>query len=55
MRLLNSGADQGCESPAKDGSEREGNFERKFKDPDGVVFDISHHGWIGTDSYKKKS
>jgi predicted enzyme related to lactoylglutathione lyase len=36
------------------GSEREGNFERKFKDPDGVVFDISRHGWVGTDSYTRK-
>jgi lactoylglutathione lyase len=31
------------------GNEREGNFERKFKDPDGVIFDISQHGWAGTD------
>ena len=23
------------------------NFERKFKDPDGVIFDISHKGWLG--------
>ena len=22
-------------------------FERKFRDPDGVVFDISHKGWVG--------
>ncbi len=22
-------------------------FERKFRDPNGVVFDISHHGWVG--------
>ena len=22
-------------------------FERKFRDPNGVVFDISHKGWIG--------
>ena len=29
------------------------NFERKFKDPDGVIFDISRHGWQGTDGYKK--
>jgi catechol 2,3-dioxygenase-like lactoylglutathione lyase family enzyme len=29
------------------------NFERKFKDPDGVVFDISQHGWMGTDGYKR--
>ena len=34
------------------GNEREGNFERKFKDPDGVIFDISQHGWIGTDGVK---
>ena len=31
------------------GDEKKGNFERKFKDPDGIVFDISRHGWIGTD------
>jgi methylmalonyl-CoA/ethylmalonyl-CoA epimerase len=23
-------------------------FERKFLDPNGVVFDISHKGWVGT-------
>jgi predicted enzyme related to lactoylglutathione lyase len=34
------------------GDERQGNFERKFKDPDGVVFDISFHGWVGTDGRK---
>ena len=34
--------------------ERHGNFERKFKDPDGVIFDISKNGWQGTDSYGKK-
>jgi catechol 2,3-dioxygenase-like lactoylglutathione lyase family enzyme len=34
------------------GDERKGNFERKFKDPDGVVFDISQHGWVGTDGRK---
>src|SRR5262245_13322558 len=33
--------------------ERHGNFERKFKDPDGVIFDISKHGWQGTDGYTK--
>lgn len=22
-------------------------FERKFRDPNGIVFDISHHGWVG--------
>lgn len=25
-------------------------FERKFRDPDGVVFDISHKGWVGIDA-----
>jgi predicted enzyme related to lactoylglutathione lyase len=35
------------------GDTRKGNFERKFKDPDGVVFDISEHGWVGTDSRKE--
>jgi len=34
------------------GDERHGNFERKFKDPDGVIFDISKNGWIGTDGGK---
>jgi predicted enzyme related to lactoylglutathione lyase len=34
------------------GDERHGNFERKFKDPDGVIFDISKNGWIGTDGAK---
>ena len=24
------------------------NFERKFKDPDGIIFDISRKGWLGT-------
>lgn len=24
------------------------NFERKFKDPDGVIFDVSKTGWVGT-------
>jgi methylmalonyl-CoA/ethylmalonyl-CoA epimerase len=23
-------------------------FEEKYKDPDGIVFDISQHGWAGT-------
>ena len=30
-----------------DDQEKE-NFERKFKDPDGVIFDISKKGWQGT-------
>jgi catechol 2,3-dioxygenase-like lactoylglutathione lyase family enzyme len=28
-------------------SEKE-NFERKFKDPDGIIIDISKNGWSGT-------
>ena len=32
------------------GDGKKGNFERKFKDRDGIVFDLSEHGWIGTDS-----
>jgi predicted enzyme related to lactoylglutathione lyase len=36
------------------GDERHGNFEKKFKDPDGVIFDISRNGWQGTDGYSKK-
>jgi predicted enzyme related to lactoylglutathione lyase len=24
------------------------NFEHKFKDPDGVIFDLSQKGWVGT-------
>lgn len=30
-----------------DDQEKE-NFERKFKDPDGIIFDISKKGWQGT-------
>lgn len=30
-----------------DNAEKE-NFERKFKDPDGIIFDISQKGWVGT-------
>lgn len=22
-------------------------FEAKFRDPDGIVFDVSHNGWVG--------
>ncbi len=24
------------------------NFERKFRDPNGIIFDISQSGWLGT-------
>ena len=30
-----------------DDAEKE-NFERKFKDPDGIIIDISRKGWSGT-------
>jgi predicted enzyme related to lactoylglutathione lyase len=30
------------------GREEDEAFERKFKDPDGIVFDISVKGWAGT-------
>jgi catechol 2,3-dioxygenase-like lactoylglutathione lyase family enzyme len=31
------------------------NFERKFKDPDGIIVDISHMGWAGTHEPVKKA
>src|SRR5712691_1031267 len=30
-------------------SKEEANFEVKYKDPDGVIFDISEKGWLGTE------
>ena len=30
------------------GDEKAGNFERKYRDPSGVIFDISKGGWVGT-------
>jgi predicted enzyme related to lactoylglutathione lyase len=33
-------------------SKEKPNFEKKFKDPDGVIFDISVTGWIGTDGLR---
>jgi catechol 2,3-dioxygenase-like lactoylglutathione lyase family enzyme len=35
------------------GDQRHGNFERKFKDPDGIIFDVSTGGWQGTEGYRK--
>ena len=29
-------------------SKEEANFEMKFKDPQGILFDISEKGWLGT-------
>ena len=29
------------------GKEGDEGFERKFKDPDGIIFDISQKGWLG--------
>lgn len=37
------------------GDERKGNFERKFKDPEGIIFDISENGWVGTATRKIKA
>jgi predicted enzyme related to lactoylglutathione lyase len=37
------------------GDERKGNFERKFKDPEGIIFDVSENGWVGTATRKIKS
>jgi catechol 2,3-dioxygenase-like lactoylglutathione lyase family enzyme len=34
------------------GKEEDEAFERKFRDPNGIVFDISHKGWAGTPSKK---
>jgi predicted enzyme related to lactoylglutathione lyase len=34
------------------GTENDEGFERKFKDPNGIIFDISHKGWPGTASKK---
>ena len=36
------------------GDQNHRKLERKYKDADGVVFDISKHGWVGTDSYVAK-
>ena len=22
-------------------------YEKKYRDPDGIIFDISHNGWVG--------
>lgn len=30
------------------GDPEKSNFEMKYKDPDGIVFDISGKGWLGT-------
>ncbi len=30
------------------GDEKSGNFERKYRDPSGVIFDVSKGGWVGT-------
>jgi methylmalonyl-CoA/ethylmalonyl-CoA epimerase len=42
-RLRQAGAEQKTERPTKPTSF----FEVKFIGPDGVVFDISEHGWVG--------
>jgi lactoylglutathione lyase len=30
------------------GDEKQGNFESKYRDPNGAIYDISHGGWVGT-------
>jgi predicted enzyme related to lactoylglutathione lyase len=37
-----------------DMGDKRGEFERKFRDPDGIIFDISHTGWVGTPERAKK-
>lgn len=27
---------------------RNPSYEKKYRDPDGIIFDISHNGWAGT-------
>ena len=34
------------------GDEKSGNFERKYRDPSGVIFDVSRGGWVGTATRK---
>ena len=43
-RLAKAGAQQKTERPMASTSF----FEIKFTGPDGVVFDVSEHGWVGT-------
>jgi hypothetical protein len=33
-----------------DNAEKE-NFERKFRDPDGIIIDISRKGWAGSKAH----
>jgi methylmalonyl-CoA/ethylmalonyl-CoA epimerase len=35
-------------NPAMGPSGQHRNFEMKYRGPDGVIFDISHTGWVGT-------
>jgi predicted enzyme related to lactoylglutathione lyase len=34
------------------GEEEDEGFERKFHDPDGIIFDINHKGWVMTSGKK---
>ena len=36
------------------GTMEKANFEKKFHDPDGILFDISKNGWVGTDGLRKR-
>lgn len=43
-RIKNNGGQYMGISPGPQGI----NAEHKFRDPSGVVFDVSEHGWVGT-------
>ena len=44
-----TGAGEAERRPLPPRAERGGgvDFERKFRDPNGIVFDLSHQGWVG--------
>ena len=48
-RLEKAGAQQRQTHRAETQTNQPTNFEIKFKGPDGVIFDISSTGWVGTD------
>lgn len=35
------------------GHEDDDDFERKFKDPNGIIFDVNHKGWAMTSSKRR--
>ena len=36
------------------GTKEKANFEKKVRDPDGILFDISKNGWVGTDRQQER-